>query len=703
MKGMKKIYIILTICLISSQAFPAQNTSWLWSRAIGSVNADESQAIASDSVGNIYVAGAFFNNPLILGNETLTNSGSYDIYLVKYNAAGSIQWAKRTGSNNAEISTSIFVNNNNEILLTGNFYSNSITFGPVTLTNSNTNGSGDIFLAKYDSNGNVLWAKKAGGSGEDRSNGVAADANGNIFITGSFNSQIFNFGPSTVSNIASDSSDVFIAKYDSNGNEVWALNAGGNNHVYASSLAVDGNSNIVVCGYFKSQDLSFGNSIITNLNSDSSDVFVVKLDNNANVLWAKNGGGNRNDMANSLVTDKENNVYVTGSFSSPTINFGSLTMSNAGIANMFLIKYDADGNEIWSVNSEGVHIQQGHSICTDRNGYVYIGGSFHANNVAFGNTMAVNNNQGNFSADNFVVKYDTDGNVQWLQTSGGDSDDEVYSICSDVNDNIISTGLFTSSSMIAGTDTLINAGNMDVFVSKLCNASARINTIGTATICDGEILTLNSDLGGTYTWSNGSTTQSININTPGSYWVHVTNPNGCSMTSVTKNITTSSKPIVTYDEINDSVIITASSFTLSPGNPPGGTYTGDGVAGNIFDPSIVSIGNYEITYSYTDPNGCSNLDKSTISVVRDPSNPIIPENNIFITYPVQIEDFTTLKFNSSIGTAKVYVFNSAGEKVIEVKYNGQPVILDFRKLPASAYFIFVRTLDRTQTKKVIKE
>ncbi len=700
---MKRLYTLIAIILVSIDLTMAASSSWVWTRQVATVNTEEVQGIGTDYNGNIYVTGSYFNSSLIMGNDTLQNSGSYDLFLAKYSPSGIIQWAKRVGGNNSEMSSSIFVSGNGEIFLTGNFYSNTVVFENTTLINSNTNGSSDIFAVKFDSNGNVIWAKKAGGSGEDRSKGITADATGNVFITGYFNSPVFNFGSSPISNITNDSSDVFIAKYDAIGNESWALNAGGNDNVVATSIAIDKASNVVVCGYFNSQNLSFANDVLTNTSSDSSDVFVVKIDNNGNVLWAKNAGGNRNDFASSLATDSKNNVYVTGNFASPTINFGSLSMSNAGIANMFLIKYDSDGNEKWSVNSEGVHVQQGNAVCTDRNDYVYVGGGFRADNVAFGTTIADNLNPGNYTSDNFITKYDTDGNLQWLNTSGGSGDDETYSVCADVNGNIITTGYFTSPTLTAGSDVLNNAGNTDVYISKLCNASAKINTSGAAVICDGSDVVLNADEGGIYTWSTGSTNQNITTNTPGNYWVQVTNPNGCSLTSSILNVTAASKPLVTYDETNDSVIITAASFTLTQGNPSGGVYSGDGIAGNIFDPSIVSIGNHEIIYTYTDANGCVSSDTSLISIQRDPGNPNVTENNLFTAYPVQISDFTTLKFHNSLGNARVYVFNSAGEKVIDVKYVGQPVILDFRKFPSSTYFIFVRTIDRTQTKKVIKE
>jgi hypothetical protein len=701
--NMKRFYTLIAILLASIGWSMAANSSWVWTRQAGTMNTEEVQGIGTDNSGNIYVTGSYLHLPLILGSDTLSNNGLYDIFLIKYNSAGVIQWAKRAGGSNADWSSGIQVNGNGEIFLTGNFFSNTITFDNTTLINSSSNGSSDIFAVKFDSNGNVIWAKKAGGPGEDRSKGIAADANGNVFVTGYFNSQIFNFGNSPVSNITNDSSDVFIIKYDQTGNESWALNAGGNDNVIATSIAVDAASNIVICGYFKSQDVSFGNAVLTNTSSDSSDIFVTKIDNNGNVLWAKKGGGNRNDFASSLTTDNKNNVYVTGNYSSPTINFGNLGMSNAGIANMFLVKYDKDGDEKWSVNSEGVHLQEGNAVCTDRNGYVYVGGGFHADNVAFGTTIANNRNPGSSTSDNFVIKYDNDGNLQWLNTSGGNSDDETYSICADINGDIIAAGFFNSPTMTAGTDVINNTGNADVFVSKICNASAKVNTATAAVICDGEDLTLTSDAGGSYLWNTGATTRSISINIPGNYSVQVTNSYGCSMNSIAKAVTTATKPIVTYDETNDSVIITGSAFTLTAGTPVGGVYTGDGVAGNIFDPSIVSIGNHEVFYTYTDSNGCSNTDTALISIQRDPGNPNVPENNLFTAYPVQVSDFTTLKFNNSLGNARVYVFNAAGEKVMDVKYNGQPVVLDFRRYPASPYFIFVRTIDRTQTKKIIRE
>jgi hypothetical protein len=699
---MKRFYAFILHYFLVFSFVPAQNTSWLWTKGIGSSNADEARLVTTDNYGNIYVAGTFFNSSLSIGGNTMTNNGSSDFYLVKYDPNGVVQWARSAGGLNAESVTAINVNLDGEISIAGNYYSNSMTIGSMTIFNSNANGTADIFLAKYDVTGNVIWVKNAGGSGEDIVKGISTDRDGNIFMTGHFYSHVINFGSGTITNAISDSADVFLAKFDPNGNTQWVLNAGGNNNINAGAIAIDLNSNAIICGSFKSHTLSVGSQTLTNSGSDSSDVFIVKCDNNGNVLWAKNAGGNNNDAASSVAIDNDNNIYLTGNYTSSTVNFGSLSMSNAGISNMFLVKYDANGNEKWSVNSEGEYVQNGNSVCTDKNGYIYVSGGFHADNVAFGTAIATNRNPGNFSSDNFIVKYNDNGIVQWLQSSGGMDDDESYAICADTKGNIIISGTFLSANMIAGNDTLINTGISDAFVSKICNVSAKINSSGATTICDGDILILTADAGDSYTWNTGSNARSIQALSTGDYQVQVNNANGCSLTSTNMNVMVNNKPAVTYTEVITDVNTNANTFMLTPGDPSGGIYSGSGVSGNIFDPSIVSIGNHEVVYTYIDANGCSNSDTSMINVFIDSIVSTTSDKNMFTVFPVQVTDFTTIKFNTNVGAAKIFVFNSAGEKVMETKTTGQPVTLDFRRQPSTAYFIFVHTSDRIQTRKIIK-
>ena len=124
--------------------------------------------------------------------------------------------------------------------MTGTFSSSSITFGSITLNNSGNGG--DIFIVKFDANGNILSAKNFGGAGDDIAKSVTVDASGNIYLAGSFSSSSLSLGSSSLSNNGSD--DIFMAKLDAGLNAVWAKSAGGNSDDQAASVAEIGRAHV---------------------------------------------------------------------------------------------------------------------------------------------------------------------------------------------------------------------------------------------------------------------------------------------------------------------------------------------------------------------------------------------------------------------------------------------------------------------------
>jgi hypothetical protein len=282
------------------------------------------------------------------------------------------------------------------------FYSPSITFGSYTLTNASAD-TADMFLVKYAPNGNVLWAKSAGGTGDDRGYSVATDANGNTFV----------------------------------------------------------------CGYFQSSSITFGSYTLTN--AGYCNIFLVKYAPNGNVLWAKTAGGTGDDEGYSVATDANGNCFVTGLFDSPSITFGSYTLTNAGNWDMFLVKYDVYGNVLWAKSAGGTGDDEGYSVATDANGNCFVTGMFYSPSITFG-SYTLTNAGGNIG-DIFLVKYDASGNVIWAKSAGGTGDDEGYSVATDASGNCFVTGMFGSSSITFGSYTLTNAGGSDIFLAKLSNTN----------------------------------------------------------------------------------------------------------------------------------------------------------------------------------------------------------------------------------------
>src|SRR5690606_28720910 len=125
---------------------------------------------------------------------------------------------------------------------------------------------GDIFLVKYNASGKVLWATHAGGTGNDNSNSVSTDALGNVYITGNFMSESITFGTDTLTR--KGYSDIFLAKYDARGNALWAKSVGGTKRNYANSVSADASGNVYITGYFDSDSITFGTTTLTNAGSN---------------------------------------------------------------------------------------------------------------------------------------------------------------------------------------------------------------------------------------------------------------------------------------------------------------------------------------------------------------------------------------------------------------------------------------------------
>jgi len=424
------------------------NGNVLWAKSAGGKFGDEANSVAVDASGNIYVTGDFESPTITFDSTTLTNAGFNDIFLTKYDANGNVLWAKSAGGKFGDEANSVAVDASGNIYVAGNISTPTFTFDSITSTLEEDMFSDNIFLAKYDANGNVLWEKSVGGEGEDYASSVAVDVSGNIYVSGDFESGALTFGSTTLVNTSESHVDIFLAKYDANGNVLWAKSAGGKGDDEANSVAVDASGNIYVTGDFKSPTITFSSTTFSNpevysivMNvwgytyckiSNNADLFLAKYDANGNVLWAKSAGSKGDDVAKSVAVDASGNTYLVGYFSSHTLTFGSVTLTNADNAgpidisvmsnanarvfrtnDIFLAKYDANGNVLWAKSAGG-----------------------------------------------------TDDVVQWAKSAGGTDDDVAQSVAVDVSGNTYVAGKFQSPTLTIGYDTLTNAGSFDIFLVK---------------------------------------------------------------------------------------------------------------------------------------------------------------------------------------------------------------------------------------------
>lgn len=397
-----------------------------------------------------------------------------------------LNWAKRIGGTGADRSRGMVVDNAGNIYTTG-YYSGTVDFDPgAGVANLVSVGSSDIFISKLDANGNFVWAKSVGGSGADSPMGIAVDASGNVYITGGFATTAdFDPGPGTFNMTSAGQTDIYIAKYNASGDFVWAKGIiGGTWFDHGYDILVDGSGNVHVVGRFYYQggardfDPGPGTFFLT---ADWEDIFILKLDNNGNFLWAKDMGNVLESRGYSIALDASGNIYTTGYFLG-TVDFdpgaGTYNLTSVGGStdwDVFYSKLDANGNFVWAramVNSTSTYYSDGYygkKIAVDASGNVYSCGRY-SGTTDFDFGAGTYNLTPIGGYDIYLMKMTTNGDFVWANSMGGSGYDEGFSLSLGNSGDIYLTGFFVNTVDFdpgAGTFNLTAAGtNDDIFVSK---------------------------------------------------------------------------------------------------------------------------------------------------------------------------------------------------------------------------------------------
>ncbi len=318
------------------------------------------------------------------------------------------------------------------------------------------------------------WAAGFGSTGLDEGKSVTTDNEGNIYTTGSFQGTV-DFDPGIgVYNLTSNGDyDIYISILDSTGNLLMAKNIGGTYHDEAYSIVRDDYGNIYTTGSFQGTVDFFPGLGVYNLNSNgASDIFILKLNDAGNFVWAINMGGNGSDEALSIGLGAFGDVYTVGYFNDsadfdPGIGVYNLT-SNGG-TDIFVSKLDPSGNFIWAKNLGGSADEQGLSIAIDANGNAYTTGWFEGT-VDFDPGPTVYNLTSNGGTDIFISKLSFSGNFIWAKNIGGTSDDYGNFIAYDFTGNVYTTGCFQNTAdfnPVSGGGNLTSFGGCDIFLLKL--------------------------------------------------------------------------------------------------------------------------------------------------------------------------------------------------------------------------------------------
>ncbi len=355
----------------------------VWARRMGATESDQANGIAVDDSGNVYTTGSFggtvdFNPGGGIAN--LTSAGSADIFVSKLDSAGNFVWARRMGGKIFDHASGIAVDGSGNVYTTGSF-GDTADFDPGSGTASRTSGGGlDIFVSKLSSAGNYVWARGMGGALNELATGIAVDGSGNVYTTGNFVGKV-DFDPSGgTTNLLSDGEeDIFVSKLSSAGNFVWARQMGGISIDQSTGIAVDGSGNVYTTGSFQGTadfDPGFGTAILAS--AGSMDVFVCKLNNIGDIVWAKQMGGTSDDSPAGIAVDGVGSVYTTGYFEGTADldpGSGTQNVKSVGGRDIFISKLNSDGNFVWARSMGGpLTFDDTQGIAVDGVGNVYTTG-----------------------------------------------------------------------------------------------------------------------------------------------------------------------------------------------------------------------------------------------------------------------------------------------------------------------------------------
>jgi len=468
---MKKSLTLLTLFIIITTSSFAQIPTWDWANNFGgnsTINMVNDACV--DANGNIYVVGSFENEFQIGTDFYQTSVGNLDIYIVKFDSQNNYLWAKTFGSVWNDQGFGITTDANDDVYITGHIDGNIDLGNNVTLTELDAQGVWDAIVVKFDgTDGTALWGKSLGGSDAEQGKEICTDNSGNVYVAGSFGSTA-DFGGTSMT--AASSKDGFIAKFDTSGDIQWAKQVSGNS--FQGVFAMDSyGDNIAIAGPFVGEAL-IGTTTLTG--EGSIDLFsaVISTDGDFSGVNHIAGGGNKLKDIVSVAIDNNGNIAVTASFTGD-IDFNGTPIPSSSQSG-FVVYYDNTNTYSWhkifktTTKWETNIISK--KVAFNAEGDLYVGGGY-VGIVDFGNG---NEHDAEDYSDIFLAKYNNLGECQWVETStnttNSDGGDFIAGLAISQNGSVYTAGEFKHT-MTFADETLVTPGDAtQIFIAKTVSESA---------------------------------------------------------------------------------------------------------------------------------------------------------------------------------------------------------------------------------------
>ncbi|OFY86209.1 MAG: hypothetical protein A3F72_07080 [Bacteroidetes bacterium RIFCSPLOWO2_12_FULL_35_15] len=473
---MKKLYLFLLFSL--SIIINLQGQVFDWAKREGLYGYDYGYGIVTDNFGNVYTAGKYEENANFSGT-IIPCSGNHDIYLAKYSPGGALSWIRTGGGTLGDYAQAMCTDGTNYVYVAGEIEGTGLITFPGSSITLNCVGDNDVFLLKYDLAGNLLWARSEGTWYNEKAQGVTLDNDGNVYITGKF-TDTTRFGGTLIP--GAGFKDMFIAKYDTNGNLLWMKHEGGPGREEGISVKCDAVGNAYVCGMYSDGAVFGGNTYSTVLTPSGHyyDAYLAKYSPNGTLLWLKSFGGDYDDVAWSLTADNNGKIYIAGEFNAYA-TFDSFYLTSMGKADIFVAALDpVTENFQWISQAGGPLLDRVRGIGTDGTNLFITGqyggtAAFGLNSITAADSsdvfIAGMGNSGNFNwamtvsgpADSFEPLGYESGNGVTALPSG-----EVYATGA-----ILDGGVFGSTAYPKYSQT-------DIFIAKILQVGTNIPEVNGA-------------------------------------------------------------------------------------------------------------------------------------------------------------------------------------------------------------------------------
>lgn len=331
-------------------------------------------------------------------------------------------WTRTASGGSSAVGKCITVDAAGNVYTAGEFGSTSDFDNSPAVNNLTSNGANDIFLVKTSPQGDFIWAKSFGGSGDDVPSEIVIDLSGNLYVTGTF-SGTADFDPDAgVSNlISAGMDDVFILKLNSSGQLIWAKSVGGTQNDEGNAIDIDDyDGSVFVFGSFRTTiDFDPGVGVQSATSLGSSDIFLLKLFPSGDYMTSKTVGSISADRGRDIVVDAATGEhFMTGSFGGDTdFDPDAAVAQLTGNNDVFVLKFNVANEFVFAKKIGGISVDEGRNIDFDANGFIYVNGSFIStcNFDPNGGSTTVTSNG---SDDVFVVQLTPSGALSWVKTFG---------------------------------------------------------------------------------------------------------------------------------------------------------------------------------------------------------------------------------------------------------------------------------------------